>query len=213
MIPTIRMHRFEWIIRNAENPILDIGSNESSMWISRMWYPQYPDNITNPISAVFFDCDVWIPQWLKYPKFVRGDANKLPFKDRIFNTVILGDILEHVHNPEIVLQEAKRVCKRKIVITIPNEVNFPDHLKKPEICEPNDDDLIDGTINHPSVLGKCYKVISETKLRHHTHLQQFDDEGIIKLLDSLNMEYSLFKLKYGFKNDELTTFGIVMWRN
>ena len=44
----------------------------------------------------------------------------LPFKDKVFDLVLCFDILEHLFNPEEVLNESKRICSKNILINIPN---------------------------------------------------------------------------------------------
>ncbi|MBI4040211.1 class I SAM-dependent methyltransferase [Candidatus Daviesbacteria bacterium] len=56
------------------------------------------------------------------PNFVRGRAEKLPFKDKEFDTVILFDILEHGDDQKI-LAEAKRVARSRILIIVPRVVD------------------------------------------------------------------------------------------
>ena len=38
---------------------------------------------------------------------------KLPFNDEVFETVIVGDVLEHLHHPLAVLHDIKRVLKKQ----------------------------------------------------------------------------------------------------
>ena len=44
----------------------------------------------------------------------------LPFVDKSFHATLLFDILEHLFQPEIVLEEARRVASEAILINIPN---------------------------------------------------------------------------------------------
>ena len=48
-------------------------------------------------------------------------AESLPYPDGAFDAVILGEILEHVHDPIEVLREARRVARRLIVGSTPHE--------------------------------------------------------------------------------------------
>lgn len=48
----------------------------------------------------------------KKMKFMVGDAENLDFKSNTFDAVFCFEVLEHVHNPEKVLQEFKRVMKK-----------------------------------------------------------------------------------------------------
>lgn len=54
--------------------------------------------------------------------FVLGKAEKLPFNDGQFDTVLLFDILEHGDDKKI-LMEAKRVSKKRILIIVPKIVD------------------------------------------------------------------------------------------
>src|SRR5258708_37519722 len=60
------------------------------------------------------------------------DASQLPFPDESFDTVVLGEIIEHLTQPERVLREAKRVLRHggRVIITVPYGLNaFPDHKR------------------------------------------------------------------------------------
>lgn len=46
--------------------------------------------------------------------------DKLPFSDKSFDTVVMFELLEHVHNPDKILKEAERVAKKNILITVPD---------------------------------------------------------------------------------------------
>jgi len=217
MIPSLQMHRFEFIVRNSDNKILDVGCNDTSLWAFERWYPSYPTKrYINEI--MFFDCDVWLPLWLKDPKFVRGDALNLPFKNNTFDTIVFGDVLEHVADPLKALQDAKRVTKNKIVITLPCEsewtVGEMSHSDKNVVntyC--GYDDKIDrqeikATLEHPTTMAKCVSAISDAKYKHIWHQQLFNDESIIVLLNNLNMKYNISKLYYV----NLVTYGIVCYK-
>ncbi len=44
----------------------------------------------------------------------------LPFQDRSFDTVLLFEVIEHLANIEPILNEAFRVAKKNVLITVPN---------------------------------------------------------------------------------------------
>lgn len=50
--------------------------------------------------------------------------DSLPFEDKSFDTVILFEILEHVSCPAEILKEAKRVAKKNVLLTVPNNTEF-----------------------------------------------------------------------------------------
>lgn len=60
----------------------------------------------------------------------QGDIMEtLPFEDNSYDSVILIDVLEHLFQPGEVLQEAYRVSKEHVVISVPNFVSLPARLQ------------------------------------------------------------------------------------
>ncbi|MBI3032862.1 methyltransferase domain-containing protein [Candidatus Woesearchaeota archaeon] len=63
-----------------------------------------------------------------YIKLVSHNVHeKFPFKDNTFDTVVAGEILEHLENPFAFLRECKRVVKKggRVIITTPNSCYLP----------------------------------------------------------------------------------------
>lgn len=54
-------------------------------------------------------------------KFVNGDAQRLPFPEASFDLVLLLEVLEHVGDPERVLEEVHRVSGKYLLASVPNE--------------------------------------------------------------------------------------------
>ena len=52
---------------------------------------------------------------------VNGDAQRLPFSEGSFDLVLLLEVLEHVGDPERVLEEVHRVSGKYLLISVPNE--------------------------------------------------------------------------------------------
>lgn len=102
--------RRNWILQrcNIGEKILDVGSTDG--WVFNQ--TQFRPYITS------IDLDKY-----DIPNFYQMDAHHLDFSDKSFDTIILGEILEHVKDPIQVLKEAKRVGKR-ILITVPDEKNW-----------------------------------------------------------------------------------------
>lgn len=48
-------------------------------------------------------------------------VEELPYEDRSVDVIILGEILEHVFDPVAVLLEARRVARRLVIGSVPNE--------------------------------------------------------------------------------------------
>ena len=51
---------------------------------------------------------------------VHGSIYDLPFKDEVFDTVVMSEVLEHLEHPLDAFREVKRVCKSRIILTVPN---------------------------------------------------------------------------------------------
>lgn len=54
----------------------------------------------------------------------RMNAEKLIFPDKSFDTVLLFEVLEHIKEAGKILDEAKRVAKKNILISVPNCTSF-----------------------------------------------------------------------------------------
>lgn len=53
-----------------------------------------------------------------------ADVEKLSFKDNSKEVVLCCEVLEHLYNPVKAIKELKRVYKKQLIITIPNEPIF-----------------------------------------------------------------------------------------
>jgi ubiquinone/menaquinone biosynthesis C-methylase UbiE len=53
-----------------------------------------------------------------------GDIYKLPYKDNSFDAVLCCEVLEHLEHPEKALKELKRVSKKHVILSVPNEPHF-----------------------------------------------------------------------------------------
>jgi ubiquinone/menaquinone biosynthesis C-methylase UbiE len=51
----------------------------------------------------------------------QASAYALPFKDNSIDLVLCCEVMEHLDNPERALEEIRRVAKKTIIISVPNE--------------------------------------------------------------------------------------------
>ncbi len=113
----IKQRRFQYIRKRIKGKTLDIGCGYGEL---RQYLPENSSYVGLDISESF----------IKKLKDQGTQAHKidvssqtLPFSDDTFDTVIIGEILEHLENPVFALKEAKRILKKegKIVGDVPND--------------------------------------------------------------------------------------------
>ena len=133
------MDRFSFIRHFAAGRILDIGSGDRPIFADRgdvievdnLSYIFQPKAGYKPDGTkVIEDIGAWrenevekIKRVYKGRDFIIADGRHLPFPDESFDSVILGEVLEHVEEPKELLKEAKRVLRPNglIIGTCPNE--------------------------------------------------------------------------------------------
>lgn len=115
-VPCMRK-RIEDIVRRADvkgKTVLEVGCNEG--FVTKALVESGAGR------AVAIDYD---PEMVKKAKDLfdievfQGDINKLDFPDNSFDIAIGGEVLEHIDNPMVGLQELFRVAKEKVIITVP----------------------------------------------------------------------------------------------
>ncbi len=55
---------------------------------------------------------------------IEADVQNLPFKDNSFDIVTCFEVLEHVPDPVAAMKELRRVCKHRLLISVPNDPWF-----------------------------------------------------------------------------------------
>ena len=101
-------------------------------------------------------------------QYVVGDALNTPFKDKFFDAVVAGEIIEHFEEPQKFVDELVRICKPggRVILSTPHlEFNDPEHL-----WEFEEQDLHDmfskygtttvETIKSDKFLGRSYLFLS-----------------------------------------------------
>src|SRR5262245_52811383 len=128
--------RIHWNCRQAQGKrVLDLGCSQgiTSITLAREGFEC--TGLDNDEQALEF----FRKELAKEPEPVRnriavqlGDAACLQFEDGSFDTVILGEVLEHLTHHEQVLEQAWRVLteKGRIVVTVPHGLNaYHDHKR------------------------------------------------------------------------------------
>lgn len=85
-------------------PFLDVGCGSKE--------------ISKPMGAVTVDVH------RKHRPDVVASILCLPFRDGCFETVSALEVIEHVENDELALQELKRVSRNKVILSVPNALRY-----------------------------------------------------------------------------------------
>lgn len=105
--------RCRWLVNNAlsvPGTTVDVGCADAFMFrdIARD-------------RTIFVDVDRKLREKNRKLNFFVADAHNLPFRDGCFDVAVLGETLEHVRDPVQVLKEVYRVCRVKLLLTVPLE--------------------------------------------------------------------------------------------
>ena len=106
---TSRNHQKEWLKKNRNLKILDLGCSSKNYWPEANHYADLDD-----FSEEFNKLN------LKYTQIKKD--HKLPFKDKEFDYVILSHVLEHVPNLIEFISEIERISKAGY-IELPTKLN------------------------------------------------------------------------------------------
>lgn len=109
----VQLKRLECIARRCVGTVLDVGSSDG-----------YGSSLVRGLGHTVTVLDIAFRRMerasLHYglPGLV-ADASALPFPDRSFDTVVLGEILEHMDNPGSAFAEASRVARERVIVSVP----------------------------------------------------------------------------------------------
>jgi len=91
---------------------------------------------------------------------ILGDAHNLPFKDEEFESVFMGNTLEHLENPNEAIKETRRILRKYLYLVVAvKEGTFiitPDELK--EMVENEGFVLNEISIENKAIWGKFKKI-------------------------------------------------------
>lgn len=62
-----------------------------------------------------------LPQDFPGVTFIEAPAERLPFADKSFDTVIITHVLEHIRDLQAVLTEIRRVTRHRLIVVVPRE--------------------------------------------------------------------------------------------
>jgi len=228
----ICLHRWEFVQRFSKGVVLDVGCKEGDSWL----HPTFmlSDVVTNPPSIrdiILCDCDVWHIRSILHSqhKFIRCFAEDIPLTDKSVDTVVLAEIIEHVKDPNKLIQEAKRLARDRIVITTGNEYKWPKDIHRSFVptgdatnksvrdylisqgIEYHRKYQLDNAFLHPT--HECTMVVDDTEFSHCDHENDYDDNSFQQLIkdNSDGMEYHIFNLKFARENF-VHLAAVMYWR-
>ena len=113
--------------------ILEVGGGQSGL--TALLYPKA--HVIN----LDMDLSFWAASCNRRPEvsFINGSAERLPFKDHVFDAVTLLDVLEHVPDDKEAVREVLRVLRSEgtLLVSAPNQRwRFPCHGLMKGICPP-----------------------------------------------------------------------------
>ena len=166
-------YRLKIIAKKCKGKVLDIGCRKGFI---QKYLPK--------------DCKYYGVDFIDYSKYIKNftkldvSKNKIPFKKESFDTIILGEVLEHVINEELLLTECRRVLKKKglLIISVPNY-----HINQcfTEILHPNVKD-------HP--VSEHIRSYWECELLNLMKLLGFKCESIKRLYNNFHFRGATIKL-------------------
>lgn len=155
------------------NSILNVGSCDDPMGLGKKDVPTGLD-----LNVTHLDMDRW-----RLPNAVQADAHHLPFKDKAFEAVVMGDIHEHLVDPLGASLEAARVSSKCLVFTIFEEWRLPELGQQIELGMEfaEQDTRNHGFSSYAEYMAKQFPttVVKDDHYQpHHFHINQFADGHI-----------------------------------
>lgn len=125
-LDTSDIWRIQWLLQRFKGGrLLDIGCGISPLPIfaaqkegSEIFALDFADEIINRFKG------------RSKVNYMVGDMYELPFEDKTFDYVVLGEVIEHSEFPEKLINEASRVCKDKGVIALSCPYNETEEYHK-----------------------------------------------------------------------------------
>ena len=116
------MKRIDFFLQNLKGKILDVGFSSGTMH--------------NQILKKFDDKNVFGID-VDFHKehngnYVLGSAEEMPFASNVFDSILAGELIEHLYNPEKFVSEAYRTLKKDgvLVLSTPNKKSLINRVFK-----------------------------------------------------------------------------------
>lgn len=121
MKKVLKVGRIEFLLEGAKGLVLDIGFNPH--------YKKLHEGIAGKAGKKnVIGIDIVVKGF--GPNIARASAERMPFRKECFDSVIAGEIIEHLKDPESFVKECARVIKKKGVFALstPNRESWVNRL-------------------------------------------------------------------------------------
>lgn len=134
--------RFEFLVQNYKaGEILDIGNIGGILGEGRSFSSYHKFKNILPKNCTLHGLDLILPKDIEnYPNQKIGNLEQeLPYLDKQFDTVYIGEVLEHMQNPGLALKEINRILKDDgvLILDVPNPYSLFRIIKY--VCKRNED--------------------------------------------------------------------------
>ena len=161
--------RFQWgCLAKAIGPVLNVGSCDDPL--------RFGDRV------VHLDYDDWSAYFRSVgAPFIQGDAHRLTeyFGLRLFDLVIMGDVLEHVVDPNTVIRNCCQVSNRAICLTVWEEWRHesPGQWVAETLASMGEEAHAEGLTDYYDLYEQRHpEVVAKRDQSHLGHINQFTDE-------------------------------------
>ncbi len=122
--------RVDWIVAQARGEVLDVGCSQgiaSVLCARRGLRVLGIDNEADRIEYALQERAAMPPEVRDRLDFRIADATRLDLADDSFDSVLLGEVLEHLADPAPVLSEVARVCRHDGIVVITTPFGYSPH--------------------------------------------------------------------------------------
>jgi len=115
------LDRLEFLVKSAKGKTLDVGFNPNYTALHDALVEKLGQKNVTAIDTVVENPNEYI---------LKASAEKMPFKKNEFDSIIAGELIEHLKNPEKFVSESARVLKRSGVLALstPNRKSWLNRL-------------------------------------------------------------------------------------